>query len=66
MKNWVGTGEGMARKSVCCVGMSVRVFIMYCGNFQHISSIRADFLHEYLGVFHVLKLLIVQTKPRSS
>ena len=48
------------------MGMSVRVFIMYCGNFQHISSIRADFLHECLGVFHVLKLLIVQTKPRSS
>ena len=34
MKSCVGTGEGRARKSVCCVGMSVREC---CGNVQHIE-----------------------------
>ena len=41
MKSWVGIGEGRARKSVCCAGMSVRVLVMHCVIVQHI---RAQFL----------------------
>ena len=35
--SWIGTSEGRARKSVCCVGVKVRVFVMYCGNVLHIE-----------------------------
>ena len=44
MKSWVGTGEGRARKNVCCVGMNARVFVMYYGNVQHI--VYANFLQN--------------------
>ena len=48
MKSWVGTGEGRARKNVCCVGMNARVFVMYYGNVQHIVyTIRANFLQNF-------------------
>ena len=33
MKSWVGTGEGSARKSVCCAGIGL--VIMYYGSVQH-------------------------------
>ena len=35
--------EGRARKSVCCVGMSVRVLVIHCGIVQYIK-VRAQFL----------------------
>ena len=42
MKSWIGLGEGRVKKSVCCVGMSVRVLVIHCGIVQH--YIRAQFL----------------------
>ena len=45
--SWVGIGEGRVRKSVCCVGMSVRVLVIYtlwdCSAYN-IICIRAQFL----------------------
>ena len=41
MKSWVGIGEGRARKSVCCAGMSVRLLVIHT---LHNSSIRAQYL----------------------
>ena len=35
MKSWVGIGEGRVRKSVCCVGMSVKVLVIHCGIVQY-------------------------------
>ena len=35
MKSWVGIGEGRVRKSVCYVGMSVKVLVIHCGIVQH-------------------------------
>ena len=40
MKSWVGTG---ARKSVCCVGASVRVLVIHCGIVQHIEVLELNF-----------------------
>ena len=38
---YIGTGEGWVTKSVCCLKVNVRVFVMYCGNVQDYSSIRS-------------------------
>ena len=43
MKSWVGIGEGRARKSVCCVGKSVRVLVIHCGIVQHIEVLELNF-----------------------
>ena len=43
MESWVGTGEGRARKSVHCVGMSVRVLVIHCGIIQHIEVLGLNF-----------------------
>ena len=32
--SWVGIGGG--RRDACCVVMSVKVWVMYCGSVQHI------------------------------
>ena len=43
MKSWVGIGEGRVRKSVCCVGMSVKVLVIHCGIVQHIQVLELNF-----------------------
>ena len=43
MKIEVGIREGRARKSVCCVGMSVRVLVIHCGIVQHIQVLELNF-----------------------
>ena len=35
-------GKG-GQERVCCVGMSVRVFVMHCGNVQHIVLLELTF-----------------------
>ena len=41
----------------CCVGMNVRVFVMYCGNVQHIELTFCRICGDALEiVFHILKL----------
>ena len=42
MKSWVGTGEGRARKSACCAGMSGRVLVIHCGIVQHIEVLELN------------------------
>ena len=36
-------GEGRVRKSVCCVGMSVKVLVIHCGIVQHIHVLELNF-----------------------
>ena len=36
-------GEGRVRKSVCCVGMSVKVLVIHCGIVQHIQVLELNF-----------------------
>ena len=38
-----GIGEGRVRKSVCCVGMSVKVLVIHCGIVQHIQVLELNF-----------------------
>ena len=35
-------GEGRVRKSVCCVGMSVKVLVIHCGIVQHIQVLELN------------------------
>ena len=39
----LGIGEGRVRKSVCCVGMSVKVLVIHCGIVQHIQVLELNF-----------------------
>ena len=60
-------GRHRGGKGVCCVGMNVRVFVMYCENVQHIVLLELTFCRICRNALEiVLKLWIVQTKPHSS
>ena len=39
----LGIGEGRVRKSVCCVGMSVKVLVIHYGIVQHIQVLELNF-----------------------
>ena len=60
MKGWVGTVKGRARKSVCCLGISVRVLVIHM--YIHCGIVAGKAWRYMFGSYEYNSLVVLGTE----